>query len=242
MTTTLTQTPTWAPTHAGFGLVSVLIWLSLLSTLALGVALATSAEAPAAGALHETLKMTRAAESAVALAVATLAQHADWTTAPSGGLASPFIDGAPGARVVGGAALDLATETHLRTCGRPTACDDAATSAFAAARPWGDRNPRWQLLLHEPLAAVDATAGAVCPCYLVAWVADDPADADGDPLRDAPPGVAGHGVLLVRGAAFGGAGALAEVEALVAQPCRRSPTPCGGIRVQSWGTVRDGVP
>ena len=233
---------TTSPLHAGFGLVSVLIWLSLLSTLALGVALATSAEGPAAGALHETLKMTRAAESAVALAVATLAQHADWTTAPSGGLAPTFADGAPGARLVGGAALDLVAETQLRTCGRPTTCDDVATAAYAAARPWGARNPRWQLLLHAPLAALDATAGTVCPCYLVAWVADDPADADGDPLRDAPPGVAGHGVLLVRGAAFGGGGALAEVEALVVQPCRRSPTPCGGIRVQSWGAVRDGVP
>ena len=229
-------------THAGFGLVSVLIWLSLLSTLALGVALATSAEPPTAGALHEKLKMTRAAESAVALAVASLAQHADWTIAPGGGVGSPFTDGAPGMRVVGGATFDLGAETHLRTCGRATACDDAATSAFAAARPWGGRNPRWQLLLHQPLAALDAVAGTVCPCYLVAWVADDPADADGDPRRDAPPGVAGHGVLLVRGAAFGGAGALAEVEALVAQPSRRSATPCGGIRVQSWGAVSDGVP
>lgn len=227
---------------AGFGLVSVLIWLSLLSTLALGVALATSAEPPTAGALHEKLKMTRAAESAVALAVASLAQHADWTAAPGGGLGASFTDGAPGVRVVGGATLDLIAETHLRTCGRVTACDDAATAAHAAARPWGGQNPRWQLLLHQPLAALDAAAGSVCPCYLVAWVADDPADADGDPRRDAPPGVPGHGVLLVRGAAFGGTGALAEVEALVAQPCRRSAASCGGIRVQSWGAVSDGVP
>lgn len=231
-----------SPPHAGFGLVSVLIWLSLLSTLALGVALATLAEPLTAGALHEKLKMTRAAESAVALAVASLAQHADWTIAPAGGIGSLFTDGAPGVRVVGGATVDLVAETHLRTCGRAAACDDAATSAFAAARPWGGRNPRWQLLLHQPLAALDAEAGFVCPCYLVAWVADDPADADGDPRRDAPAGVAGHGVLLVRGAAFGLTGALAEVEALVAQPCRRSATPCGGIRVQSWGGVNDGVP
>ena len=236
------MTITSSPPHAGFGLVSVLIWLSLLSTLALGVALATLAEPPTAGALHEKLKMTRAAESAVALAVASLAQHADWTIAPAGGIGSLFTDGAPGVRVVGGATVDLVAETHLRTCGRTAACDDAATSAFAAARPWGGRNLRWQLLLHQPLAALDAEAGFVCPCYLVAWVADDPADADGDPRRDAPAGVAGHGVLLVRGAAFGLTGALAEVEALVAQPCRRSATPCGGIRVQSWGTVNDGVP
>ncbi len=231
-----------AGTEYGFGLVSVLIWLSLLGTLALGVALATSAEAPAAGGLHEKLKMTRAAESAVALAVAVLAQHTDWTSAPAGALPATFTDGPAGARSVGGAVVDLAAETNLRTCGRATLCDDMATSASSPTRPWGVRNPRWRLLVHQPLTALDATAGVVCPCYLVAWVADDPADADGDPGHDAPPGAAGHGVLLVRGAAFGGLGALAEIEALVAQPCRRSALPCGGIRVQSWGAVGDGVP
>ena len=236
------MTKAHASTQAGFGLVSVLIWLSLLATLSLGVALATLAEAPAAGALHEKMKMTRAAESSVALALATLAQHADWTSAPGGAVSSAFSDGVAGTRMVGGAALDLVAETNLRTCGRPAACDDAATAASSSARPWGVRNPRWHLLVHQPLAALDAAAGAVCPCYLVAWVVDDPADDDGDPRRDAPPGVPGHGVLLVRGAAFGGQGALAEVEALVAQPCRRSAAPCGGIRVQSWGAVRDGVP
>ena len=228
--------------QAGFGLVSVLIWLSLLATMALGVALATSAEAPAAGALHEKLKMSRAAESAVTLAVAALAQHPDWSSAPAGALMSAFTDGAAGTRTVGGAVINLVSETNMRTCGRVTACDDTSTATLAPSRPWGVRNPRWQLLVHEPLAALDAAAGAVCPCYLIAWVADDPADADGDPRHDAPPGVAGHGVLLVRGAAFGGSGALAEVEALVAQPCRRSAAPCGGIRVQSWGAVRESVP
>jgi hypothetical protein len=112
----------------------------------------------------------------------------------------------------------------------------------APDRPWGARNPRWQIVVHLPLADVDAQAARACPCYLVAWVADDPADDDGDPWRDAPPGGAGHGVLLVRGAAIGGAGATAEVEALVAQPCRRSSLPCGGSRVQSWGPVHDSAP
>lgn len=228
--------------EAGFGLVAVLVWLSLLATLALGVALATSAEPPAAGALHDKLRMTRAAESAVALALAALAQQTDWTDAPAGAVPSPFTDGAPGPRTVGGTVIDLVAETNLRTCGRAAACDDLATAASSPARPWGVRNPRWQLLVHQPLAALDAAAGTVCPCYLMAWVADDPADADGDPRRDAPVGVEGHGVLLVRGVAVAGAGVLGEVEALVAQPCRRSAALCGGIRVQSWGAVRDGVP
>lgn len=226
----------------GFGLITVLVWLSLLATFSLGVALATATEAPAAGALLEKLKMTRAAESAVALAVATLGQQADWSTLPAGAMATVFTDGPPGPRVVGGSNIDLAVETTLRTCGRVALCDDVAASTSSPSRPWGARNPRWRLVVHQPLATIDGALAAVCPCYLAAWVADDPADSDGDPYHDAPPGVAGHGVLLVRGAAFGGGGALAEVEALVAQPCRRSGVPCGGIRVQSWGAVRDGVP
>ncbi len=230
------------PDVRGFGLVTVLLWLSLLATTALGVALATSAEPAATSALHDRLRLARAAESAVSLAVASLAAQPDWSLVPGHGVASPFTDGAPGVRLVAGLPLDLVTETRQRTCGRPAPCDDASTSVVAPDRPWGVRNPRWQLVVHLPLADLDAVAARACPCYLMAWVADDPADDDGDPARDAPAGVAGHGVLLVRGAAIGGAGALAEAEALVAQPCRRSSLPCGGSRVQSWGPVRYGTP
>lgn len=232
---------TWADPR-GFGLLTVLLWLSLLATAALGVALATSAEPLATSALHDQLRMSRAAESALSLALAHLAAQPDWSTVPGGTSASAFVDGAAGPRVHGGAPLDLVAETRLRTCGRVTACDAAATAVTAPSRPWGLRNPQWALLVHLPLATLDVVAARACPCYLIAWVADDPADDDGDPARDAPAGTAGHGVLLVRGAAVGPRGAFAEVEAVVEQPCRRSTTPCGGIRVQSWGPVRDGVP
>lgn len=226
----------------GFALLTVLLWLSLLSVAALGAALATAAEPPATGALHDHLRLTRAAESAASLAVSALAGRIDWTDVPGLGLATPFVDGPPGVRTIGGATIDLVGETRMRTCGRTAPCDDPATDATSPPRPWGIRNPRWQLVVHLPLAAVDSALGAVCPCYVIAWVADDPGDADGDPRRDAPPGVEGHGVVLVRAAAVAARGTVAEVEALVAQPCRRSNAPCGGSRVQSWGLVTDGVP
>lgn len=228
---------------SGFALVTVLVWLSLLSTAALGVALATSAEAPASGALHERLRLARAAESAASLVVGALAGVPDWRDVPAGPWTSPFVDGAPGPRSLGGRLVDLTAESAQRTCGRiAPPCDPGATGVATPLRPWGARNPRWRLVLHLPMAAIDATAGRICPCYVVAWVADDPGDADGDPDRDAPLGVAGHGQLLVRAAAFGEAGGLAEVEALVASPCRRAAGPCLGIRVQSWGAVHDAVP
>lgn len=226
----------------GFGLLTVLVWLSLLATAALGVALATASEPLATAAFHERLRLMRAAESALVLAVNTLSTRSDWSTVPAGGLPLPYTDGPAGPRSVIGSRFDLRVETSRRTCGRAAACDDAATVAATTERPWGDRNPRWQLVVHVPLSDLDVTAARPCPCYLVAWVADDPGDDDGDPWRDAPTGVAGHGVLLLRGAAIGPEGAVAEVEALVEQPCRQSSVQCAGIRVQSWGVVRDGIP
>lgn len=226
----------------GMAVLTVLLWLSLLATAALGVALATAAEAPATGAQHDRLRLVHAAESAVSLAVSALAAERDWSTVLAAGPATPYADGAPGLRAIGGASLDLVAETWWRTCGRRTACDDPSTDTTTTDRPWGVRNPRWRLAVHVPLAAVEPEAASVCPCYLVAWIADDPADADGDPRADAPMGVAGHGVLLVRGLAMAARGTVAEVEAVVAQPCRRSGAPCGGSRVQSWALLADGRP
>ena len=100
-------------------------------------------------------------------------------------------------------------------------------------------------MLHAPFADIDGVAGNLCACYLLAWIADDPADADGDPQADAPVGVEGHGVVWLRGAAIGPRGARAEVEALVARPCAGDGALArceGGIRVQSWRVVRGALP
>ena len=226
----------------GFVLLAVLLWLAFLATVALGAALVTMYEPTTAAAAHERARLRRAAESAAALALLDLATRFDWRVIPAGGIISPFTDGNAGAREVGGRTFDLDVETWQRTCGRAAPCDESATMLSTEQRPWGPRNPRWRLYAHLPLSRLDAAAGQVCECYLVAWVADDPADADNDPAADAPPGIEGHGVLLVRGAAFAAGGGVAEVEALVAQPCRVSGAVCPGIRVQSWGTVGEGVP
>ena len=228
---------------AGFVLVAVLMWLALLASLALGVALVTMYEPLAGAAAHDRVRLRRAAESAVTLAALDLAVRFDWSSLPAGGPPSVFTDGNPGSRTVGGVALNLVDETSRRTCGRATACDEGArvaTTDESAVGPPPTRGGassytcRWR--------RSTASAAAACPCYLVAWIADDPADEDGSVDVDAPLGTPGHGVLLIRGAAFAGGAAVAEVEALVAQPCRVSGALCAGIRVQSWGTVGEGVP
>jgi len=227
---------------AGFVLIATLLWTALLAALALGAAFVTMYEPGSSAAALDRIRLRRAAETAATLAVLDLAARLDWTALPAGGPPSPFTDGGAGPRLAGETALDLDAETARRTCGRETPCDDGATALVSDARPWGHRNPRWRLFAHLPLARLDRSAGEACPCYLVAWIADDPGDDDGDPWVDAPSGVSGHGVLLVRGAAFAAGGVVAEVEAMVAQPCRLSGAVCPGIRVQSWRTVGEGVP
>jgi len=231
-----------ASSAGGFILIAVLLWLSLLASLALGAALVTTYEPTAAAAAHDRIQLRRAAEAAATLAVLDLAARLDWSALPAGGPSSPFTDGGAGVRTWGGITVDLVAETARRTCGFPTPCDDAATAAVSDARPWGVRNPRWRLFAHLPLADLDAAAAAGCACYLVAWIADDPADDDGVAATDAPPGTAGHGVVLIRGAAFAAGGAVADVEAEVAQPCGLSGAICPGIRVQSWRVVSEGAP
>lgn len=230
-----------ASSAGGFVLIAVLLWLSLLASLALGAALVTMYEPAAAAAAHDRIQLRRAAEAAATLAVLDLAARLDWSALPAGGPSSPFTDGAAGARAWGGVTVDLVAETARRTCGRVTPCDDAATTAVTDQRPWGPRNPRWRLFAHLPLADLDAAAAAGCACYLVAWIADDPADEDGAAVTDAPHGTPGHGVVLVRGAAFAAGGAVADVEAEVAQPCSLTGAICPGIRVQSWRVVSEGA-
>jgi hypothetical protein len=226
----------------GVILVAVLALLGLLAAVALGGALVVGPEPLVAAAFADRVRLERAADMALRLAMQPLADGADWQTAPAL-LVTGVVDGAPGPRPTGRGTVDLVRETAVRTCGRP-ACDDTAIAAPSEARPFGASNPRWRLVLHAPIAAVHPAADAACACYLAAWIADDPADADGDPWADAPAGTPGHHVVLLRGAAFGPAG-VAEVEALVARNCtgNGAADPCEpGIRVQSWQLVRDDLP
>ncbi len=79
-----------------------------------------------------------------------------------------------------------------------------------------------------------ATDSAPAPFYIVVLVADDPAESDGDPLRDATGLTPGAGVLRLRSEAFGPAGAHHVVEGIVARPA----TPPGrSLRLMTMGDV-----
>lgn len=205
----------------GSSLLAVLLLGTALTAVVLAASLALSDEPLAARTFRDRLVLDEAADAALALTAAALATETAWTDVPGGAWHARVIDGAPGLRVlVDGRSLDLQTETARRTCARD-ACTEWDVTTATLDRPFGARNPRWRLVLHAPMATVDPQAAQACACYLAVWVADDPADADDDPSRDAPSGVDGHGLLRLRAAAWSGAYGLGEVEALVRAPDAR---------------------
>lgn len=217
----------------------VLLLTSLFSALGLGLVLSLSVEQMLTANFREASTLSHTATSALELALHELGPRAAWNDALGGTRTARLADGAPsGMRVMaGGGVIDLQQVTDLATCG-VSPCRESDIVARTAARPWGDANPRWRLFAWGHASTLAAAAWRGDP-YLVVWIADDPRDADGDPWRDAPEGVDGYGVLLLRAQAHGRRGAQASVEAIVRERCATgAPGPCvAGIRVQSWRIV-----
>jgi hypothetical protein len=179
-----------------------------------------------AGALY-------ASEAALERALMDLGALADWDAALQGRAASTFTGAPPGGLV------DLDEETAVLRCGRRAVCSDADITAFAAERPWGANNPRWQLYAWGPLSQLDVGVGPP-QVYLAVWVADDPGETDGDALRDgSDEDNPGRGILTLTAVAFGPGGARRVTEATIAR--RSDPSGPGvgsGLHVVSWREVR----
>ncbi len=56
--------------------------------------------------------------------------------------------------------------------------------AWSLERPYTVNNPRWQLFAYSPLADIIETGTMLSAMYIAVWIADDPAETDGNPLAD----------------------------------------------------------
>lgn len=216
-----------------------LVLSGFIGVLGTSLLLTTAVERLVASNARESHDLRLAAEAALDLARADLGPYDAWNAALAGELTAAWSDGAPtGERLLpDGTRVDLGELTARATCGRST-CRESDIVARASERPWGPRNPRWRLVAWGPAAAAVSGGWAGEP-YLAVWIADDPADADGDPWRDAPASADGHGQVLLRAQALGRRGARATVEALVRHDCAGlDGAPCvERSRVQSWRPV-----
>jgi hypothetical protein len=152
-----------------------------------------------------------AAEAAAETALAGLAQASSWNDVLSGATPSTFRDGTLTPMLTAGQRLDLAALTSAL---------QAASDADARR---GADNPRWRLFVYQPLAGLTRSASATD--YVVAWVADDAAEVDGDPLADA------NDIVTIRAQALGPQGRQRTVETTVTKDDV-------GIKILSWREVR----
>jgi hypothetical protein len=139
-----------------------------------------------------------------------------WSDVLSGAAPSSFVDGTLTPVLASGQPLDLAG----LTTGLQRESDLVSS--------WGANNPQWRLFLYGPLSAVTGTGPVQSPAYLVAWVADDPAEIDGNPFADSNARI----TLIAR--AIG----LFQSTRLVEVTLARLRPGAAGVRVLSWREVQ----
>jgi Tfp pilus assembly protein PilX len=204
----------------GISLIIALMSTLLLTALGLGLVMITMTEAMISANFRDGGEAVYAADAGVERAMQDLLTVPDWNRILSGALQSSFIDGAPsGTRTLGdGSLLDLSAATNMMNCAKATTCSEADMNTWTLERPYSVNNPRWQLYAYSPLTEIIDTGTVVSPMYVVVWIADDPAEADDDPLTDtAADGSPGAGVIMMRAKAFGPNGSEAMIEVTLAR-------------------------
>jgi hypothetical protein len=230
----------------GIALITVLLVSSLVSTMALGLALIVSINQLVVRNHRESTALAASAQAGLELAAHALSS-ADWNAVLAGTALAPGADGAPsGPRALGGGrTVDLSVQTNLLNCGSRAGCSAGQLQAVSVDRPWGVNNPHWRLYLYGPLAGF-ARWRHPAAAYLLVWIADDGRESDGNPDADgAPPDGSGRNVLRVHAAAFGHDGGRRAIEAELVRVCRPAAAadPCPpAIRVQSRRDLRESLP
>jgi hypothetical protein len=214
-----------------------LMALVLMSLLSGALIVTTSTESAIAANFRSAQEGLYAADAALERAIDDLAAASDWNAILEGSTRSEFVDGPPGGirTLPGGGRLDLDQRLSLINCRRVVPCSASDLTAITSQRPWGPNNPVWRLFAFGPLSSMLPAGAIESAHYVTVMVADDPAENDGNPLRDGiGPLNPGSGVLSLRADALGPRGARQTIEATVA----RAAPEAVNIRVLSWRLIR----
>jgi hypothetical protein len=183
----------------------------LLNAIGLGLLSLSNTEVAIAANYRQSNELLYAAEAAADCALAELTRAASWSAVLSGATVSGFREATQTPVLASGERLDLAALTA------------SLQSASDADARRGANNPRWRLFVYQPLARI--ARSPLATGYVVAWVADDATETDGDPLIDR------NEVVTIRAQALGPHGTQRSVEATVAKDAV-------GVTLLSWREVR----
>ena len=197
------------PLHArlrneqGTALIIALLSMMLLTALGAAVVMVTNTETQIASNYRNSQEALYAADAAVERVVQDLLMVPRWNDILTGSAASAFVDGA------------INQQKTLPSGGRVTLCcgDATATGQLQnetnTANQWGANNPLWRLYAWGPMTELLPTGLIESPMYVAVWVADDPAETDGNPQNDT------NGTLTLHAEAYGPQGTRKVVEVTV---------------------------
>jgi hypothetical protein len=197
-------------TERGSALIIALMSVMLLTALGAAVVMVSNTETMISGNYRNSQEALYAADAGVERIVQDLLMIPRWNdilNSANGvaGTRSAFIDGDATAR-----------KTLPAGGGQMTLCCDANTAtgqlqaATTALNQWGANSPQWKLFAHAPLSSV--LPGEIdSPMYVAIWIADDPAEIDGNPLAD------GNGTLMIHAEALGPSGTRKVIEVTIAR-------------------------
>jgi hypothetical protein len=221
------QAPLRVRLRAEDGIALIVSLMAMMLLMALGVALVmtTTTETRIAANYTEGTEALYAADAAVERVMDDILTVPDWNDILNGTRQSAFVDGsAGGTRMLpDGTQLNLTTATNMLNCGIPAGCADGDLNALSDERPWGTNNPRWKLYAYGRMDEMLPTESINSRDYVVVWIADDPAETDGDASTDGKtPGLDGNpnpgkGVLAMHAEAYGPFGVKRVIEVTVAK-------------------------
>jgi hypothetical protein len=185
-----------AAAERGAALLLAIAATMMLTTIGVGLILATMTESMIAGGFQSGHEAFYAADAGLEWALWDLGRREPWTDLP-GGLRPAVFTGTPSAAVPPVEA-GAATATLQRS-------SDAVHGTGLHRRLWYLLGYGWL----SGLTGVDRS-----PWYVLVWVSDDPGEADGQPGLDT------NGRLLVHAEAYGPRDARRSVEGLVGPGAR----------------------
>jgi hypothetical protein len=185
----------------GTALVIALMAVLLLTALGAAVVMVTNTETKISANYKSSQEALYAADAAVERVVQDLLMVPRWNDILIGTSKSAFIDGL--------------TNDEKKLPGGGTMVLDTATAQLQAdsnlGAQWGANNPQWRLFAWGPIKDMVPGLEIDSPMYVAVWIADDPAEADGNPTADT------NGTLTLHAEALGPEGTRKVIEVTVAR-------------------------
>ncbi len=162
----------------GTALIIALMAMMLLTALGAAVVMVSNTETHIAGNYRNSQEALYAADAGVERVVQDLLLVPRWNDILNGSVQSGFIDGAmtSSKTLPGGGTMTL--------CCGPNTATSQLQSETDTLNLWGANNPQWKLFAWGPLGDMLPNNQIDSPMYVAVWIADDPAETDGNPAAD----------------------------------------------------------